>query len=56
MKIRAIFRGADGSLGYRNGIIYDLILIKNTVKLWNGKQQCVYSNTQKFLENWEVTV
>lgn len=60
MKIKAKFKGADGSLGYQNGANYDLhftvkdgeIIITDLARPARGL--CVYSTFRSFLNNWQV--
>ena len=56
-KIRAVFTGKDGSMGFRNGKEYSLwskiegnhILIEASTR-----DRCAYSSLQNFLANWKV--
>lgn len=51
MKVRARFIGTDGSLGYRNGEVYDLTMKGNRIVL---PTPCPYSSVEAFLRNWQV--
>jgi hypothetical protein len=56
--IKAIFKGANGSLGYITGKEYTLTLkefVRGGIWICNqetGKQVCEYSNFMNFLDNW----
>lgn len=55
--IKAIFQGKDGSLGYRNNRIYELLIYKTDNGSWlvnsTGLEQgCVYDSERAFLKNW----
>ena len=69
MKIRAKFKGKDGSLGYRTGRNYTLNFglsvpynsTKSCIEIsvfnnneWDRNTTCRYSSLKKFLENWDV--
>lgn len=59
MKIKATFKGEDGSLGYRFGESY-LLKLTQPRQLYGAKIQiecighepCIYSTLNKFLDNW----
>lgn len=69
MKIKAKFKGKDGSLGYENGKTYPLIFgtVRNVVN-GNLRDQikivrsdcslvvgtCYYDSLKTFLNNWQV--
>lgn len=60
--ITARFIGEDGSLGFRNGVLYKLELDCNTeeygdvsvqsIGVLNKNQGCIYDSVIKFLDNW----
>jgi hypothetical protein len=57
MKIKAIFKGADDSLGYKFNMEYDLIIRNNSagmiiIEKEEGGGWCAYSSIITFLENW----
>jgi len=60
VSVIATFRGQDGSLGYRNGREYHLIVKKNTIQVYNSEAhpelvnggKCPYGSVQAFLNNW----
>jgi hypothetical protein len=59
--LRAVFHGKDGSLGYRRGNIYRLLLqkIDGSIKITcfeNRSGTCVYSSERNFLFNWTLRV
>jgi len=59
--VQARFKGKDGSLGYRKGKIYSLIVNK-TPNQWGdmaistitGRMYCPYKNWETFLLNWDI--
>ena len=56
--ISARFVGADGSLGYRNGLVYDLYVWSTTrypvvIRRMDGGY-CPYSSEVAFGRNWEI--
>lgn len=56
----AIFKGSDGSIGYRRGSKYDLVMWINPQGSicifcpFNNKGYCIYTSLFSFLENWIV--
>lgn len=58
MKHTFKFKGRDGSLGYKNGELYNLTVIFSgtpiTIVRDDGTGTCVYSNIVKFMENWDL--
>lgn len=55
MHLYAIFVGADGSLGYRRGYVYELIVIDGlAVSRKDGSGQCLYGSLAAFLRNWKM--
>ena len=58
MKIKAKFKGADGSLGYRNGANYFLFArIENgRVLVHRGANAglCAYASFKALLNNWQI--
>lgn len=59
--INATFIGKDGSLGYRNGRVYSLLLNvypgdKSILmrECGGGYPGCEYSNEKMFLRNWTI--
>lgn len=48
-----MFKGKDGSLGYKDGMVYELIVNQFTVTRVDGSGICKYSSIQSFLSNWE---
>lgn len=68
MKVRAKFKGKDGSLGYKNGSDYSLDFNNITHPFGSTKEvihiekandleritTVIYSSLRKFLDNWEV--
>lgn len=54
--ITATFKGKDGSMGFRTGISYQLIvikLLKGRFAVYNSSKSCVYESIISFLNNWE---
>ena len=49
-EIRAKFIGEDGSLGYRKGEVYRLVIDGNKIR---EPRPCPYSSVEAFLANWE---
>lgn len=54
MKVLAKFKGSNGSLGYKTGQLYDLILSQNTIILHNGEGKCIYESLEAFFKNWDI--
>ncbi len=54
MKVKAVFKGYNKSLGYLTGQEYDLILISNTIHREDGTGICSYSSLEMFLKNWTI--
>ena len=54
MKIKAIFIGENGSLGYETDKEYELILIDSTIRRQDMSGICSYYNIETFLQNWTV--
>ncbi len=60
--VRARFIGLDGSINYRHGQTYDLIVETDdrgpgvTVRLKDGSGSCPYDNVFAFLKNWNPVV
>jgi hypothetical protein len=61
--IKAIFKGQDGSLGYKKDFEYDLWIersdtMKNEIRIipmYQTKVEvCNYSNILTFLDNWDT--
>ena len=57
-KIKAIFKGTNGSCGYETNKEYTLYIESNTSGIIirrnrDGWGICQYSNIEKFLENWD---
>ena len=64
-RIKATFKGEDGSLGYSTGYTHLLILEQYgwlesqirgypvSIRLLNGKGFCPYSSMEAFKSNWE---
>jgi hypothetical protein len=57
-KVKAIFRGQNGSCGYETNKEYTLIIrhkIKNHVQIekFKGGGWCEYGSLVSFLENWD---
>lgn len=52
--IKAVFKGQDGSLGYKKDQQYTLILKGMSIERVNGLGKCEYSTIQTFMENWDV--
>lgn len=58
IKVKAIFRGADNSCGYKTNSEYTLIIrhkIETQIQIENvnGGGFCEYSSMVSFLENWD---
>lgn len=55
---RAKFKGADNSMGFKTGKIYnlksrlsdDLIIVETK----DNKLRCLYSSIETFLQNWKL--
>lgn len=61
MKIKAKFKGANGSLGYKNGSNYKLRFTVSdgqiTITPYNDLDTCSicrYDSLRSFLNNWQV--
>jgi hypothetical protein len=69
MKVKARFKGTNGSLGYKTGKMYKLdfgvVSVFGTAKSrieisdshvssWDKNTICQYASLKKFLENWDV--
>ena len=65
IKKLCIFKGKDGSLGFKKGSAYLLTLsesrdrvdrLRTTIHMTNsnGLGRCIYNNWDKLLENWEI--
>lgn len=58
MRDRAIFIGADGSMGFRRGETYTIELSYDDNRDWlivrSGRLWCPYSNLTSLLKNWEI--
>lgn len=58
MRDRAIFIGADGSMGFRRGEAYTIELSYDDNRDWlivrSGRLWCPYSNLTSLLKNWEI--
>lgn len=57
-KIKAIFRGTNGSCGYESNKEYTLYIESNTSGIIIRRNRkgwgiCQYSNIEKFLDNWD---
>lgn len=53
--IKVLFKGEDGSLGYRYNQWYDLIVYKdkkNTISRTDGTGYCEYETIYSFYDNW----
>ena len=55
-RLRLRFVGADGSLGYRRGTIYDLDVVVRRIggPLVTAPRTCPYSSWRTFWQNWET--
>lgn len=51
-RFKARFIGEDGSLGYKNGEIYNLQMIGMIIQRTDGKGTCTYESLSSFLKNW----
>ena len=56
-KVRAVFKGKDGSVNYEKDKEYDLIITTsdNFIKIEKllGGGECTYGSFIKFLDNWD---
>ena len=57
-KVKAIFRGQDGSCGFQTGREYTLLIHHSAGTLVriedeSGSHRCDYSNMMTFLDNWD---
>ncbi len=54
--IKALFKGKDGSLGYRYNMWYDLIVYSNTntISRTDGTGYCEYGSIYAFYSNWSM--
>lgn len=57
-KIRATFIGKDGSLGFRNGVDYQLTVSTGKILEIRGTGEagqvvCIYGSFTSFLSNWD---
>ena len=50
------FIGKDGSMGLKKGNIYNIktTITQNLLWVHWDRNGCLYSNLEKFLENWKV--
>lgn len=58
MKVKAIFKGTDGSLGYKHNMEYVLkikILEDKSINIETeqGNNKCDYSSFIRFMDNWD---
>lgn len=57
MKLKAIFKGTDGSLGYRHNVEYVLkvnILEDKSISIETEVgNKCDYSSFIRFMDNWD---
>lgn len=56
-KIKAIFKGANGSLGYQTGKQYDLLMQPDGEKIFIMREgypegNCIYDGITPFFDNW----
>ena len=58
MRDRAIFIGADGSMGFKRGETYTIELSYDNNRDWlivrSGRLWCPYSNLTSLLKNWQI--
>lgn len=54
MIIKAVFKGLNGSLGYKHGQTYLLKVKHNTIRKLDGLGVCIYGSTEAFLKNWSI--
>lgn len=57
-KVKAVFKGQDGSCGYKTNTEYSLVIRHKTESLIqiedvNGGGWCEYGSMISFLENWD---
>lgn len=58
--MKAKFIGEDGSMGLRNGQIYDIRINKILYRfrrmpcIWIGKNYCPYETEEALYSNWEI--
>lgn len=57
-KVKAVFKGLDGSCGYRKGQSYLLtvsVLKNGNISIYGGglTKECEYQSIISFLENWD---
>ena len=56
IQCRAVFIGQDGSMGYRNGQSYDLMIMIRDRRIWVSSQYasiCPYDTMRALLKNWK---
>ena len=57
-KVKAVFKGANGSCGYETDREYTIYVESNTTGIIIRRNRagwgvCQYTNIEKFLENWD---
>jgi hypothetical protein len=52
MKIRAMFTGSNGSMGFQNGRIYEFDMVSHVLICDELDIACPYDSVQAFLLNW----
>lgn len=54
IRTRATFIGTDGSMGFRNGSIYEITISISNGKIWikRGWTACPYETMKALLKNW----
>jgi hypothetical protein len=53
-KMKAIFKGRNGSCGFITGEIYDITLWKNELFSSIRNERIPYESIESFLNNWEI--
>lgn len=56
MYIQAVYNGKHGSLGYRAGQAYLLIMEGMTISRTDGQGRCAYESIEAFMRNWTAVI
>lgn len=56
VKVKAVFKGQDGSLGYKTNMEYTLRIKEHVliiIERLDGEGKCEYGTIVSFLDNWD---
>lgn len=55
LETKAVFVGADGSMGFRNGETYRITISIQGRRIWVecGMKECPYATMKALLKNWQ---